>query len=187
MEARLVLIGECGVGKTAFSNKLVNGGYCEQHHTTIGVDYFSSVAVINESVSLKCKIWDTSGLKSFVPMTKSYYKDVAGAVLFYDVTRKETFDNLPFWINELNTRVPGFCSKLLIGNKIDGRRKVSHGEAKKFALDNGFMYVEMSVKNDVDVRDKLRIIAKDIYEENKGLVVEKKRGTKEREYCCCVC
>jgi Ras-related protein Rab-2A len=199
-EARFVFIGECGVGKTAFSNKLINGNYSNNHDTTIGIDYFSSNVTINNSTTVKCKIWDTSGLKSFVPLTKSYYKDIAGAILFYDVTNKKTFDNLPFWINELNLRGPsGYeISKLLIGNKIDlPSRQISYQQAKEFAEDNGFMYLEMSVKDDDNVSDKLTTIVKDIYangEKNMGLKIPtiqtinlEKRRNKESDCCCCIC
>lgn len=198
-EARFVFIGDCGVGKTAFSNKLINGNYSNNHDTTIGVDYFSSTVTVNNS-TIKCKIWDTSGLKSFVPLTQSYYKDIAGAVLFYDVTSKKTFDNLPFWIKELNLRGPSEygISKLLIGNKIDrSYRQVSYQQAQEFAEANGFMYVEMSIKDDDDVSDKLAVIVKDIYknkEENMGLKIPtiqvvnlEKRMVRDSEWCCCIC
>ena len=198
-EARFVFIGDCGVGKTAFSNKLINGNYSNNHDTTIGVDYFSSTVTVNNS-TIKCKIWDTSGLKSFVPLTQSYYKDIAGAVLFYDVTSKKTFDNLPFWIKELNLRGPSEygISKLLIGNKIDrSGRQVSYQQAQEFAEDNGFIYVEMSIKEDGDVSDKLSIIVKDIYKnkaENKGLKIPivkvvnlEKRRSGDTEWCCGIC
>ena len=198
-EARFVFIGDCGVGKTAFSNKLINGNYSNNHDTTIGVDYFSSTVTVNNS-TIKCKIWDTSGLKSFVPLTQSYYKDIAGAVLFYDVNSKKTFDNLHFWINELNLRGPsGYrISKLLIGNKIDrSSRQVSYQQAQEFAEANGFIYVEMSIKEDDDVSDKLSIIVKDIYKnkaENKGLKIPivkvvnlEKRRSGDTEWCCGIC
>jgi small GTP-binding protein len=182
-EARFVFIGDVGVGKTAFSDKLINGSYSNHHDTTIGVDYFSNIVTINNH-SVKCKIWDTTGLKSFAPFTQLYYNDIAGAVLFYDVNCRETFDNLHFWINELNQHGPEYrISKLLIGNKIDKPRQVSFQQAKEFAEDNEFLYVEMSIKDDFDVSDKLEIIVKDICQnkaENKGLIpVLKKRR------CCC--
>ena len=199
-EARFVFIGDCGVGKTAFSNKLINGNYSNNHDTTIGVDYFSNNVTINNSTTVKCKIWDTSGLKSFVPLTKSYYKDIAGAILFYDVSNKKTFDNLPFWMDELNRRGPaGYgISKLLIGNKIDlSSRQISYQQAKEFAEDNGYIYLEMSVKDDYNVSDKLTTIVEDIYanrEKNKGLKLPKiqtinleKRRNRESAWCCYIC
>ena len=88
-------------------------------------------------------------------------------------------------------------SKILIANKIDLDRKVSKEEASTLAKNYGFMYREMSIKNDINVEESLIALAQDIYknkEVNEGIKTSKikysdlkiKTG-KDREYCCCIC
>ena len=116
----------------------------------------------------------------------------------YDISDKRTYNNLKFWIKELNNNGPTEypVSKLLIGNKLDRlERTISYKEAEEFANRNGFIYTEMSVKQDYDISNTLKIIAEDIYlhiEKNKGvkknecnfLLTEKNEGTKNRDCCC---
>ena len=91
-------------------------------------------------------------------------------------------------------------SKILIGNKIDlNSRKVSEEEAKKFATNNGFMYKEVSVKQDINVDESLTELVEDAYkykELNKGFkdsdvkyldLKTKSESNKDREFCCCIC
>jgi len=196
---RLVLIGECSVGKTAFASKLTYGSFQNNHDTTIGVDYSAKTIPINNEAMVKCQLWDTAGQEKFAPLIKNYYKNVAGVILIFDVTERYTFERLNFWINEINKYAPTDypISKILIGNKIDLDRKVSKKEASTFAKNYDFMYREMSIKNDINVEESLVALAQDIYknkEINKGIKTSnikysnlKIKGTKNRDNCCCMC
>ena len=195
---RLVLLGECAVGKTAFASKLTKGYYQNRHDTTIGVEYSAKIIPINNESTIKCQLWDTSGQKRFTPLIKTYYNNVAGVILIYDVNRRSTYEKLYFWMNELEkyiyTDYP--ISKIIIGNKIDlGNRTVSKDEASQLAKDYGFMYREMSVKEDVNVEESLVALSEDIYknkEVNDGIKKSKleyfeSNKTKNRANCCCLC
>ena len=195
---RLVLIGECSVGKTAFASKLTYGYYHDNHNTTIGVDYSAKTIPINNEAMVKCQLWDTAGQEKFAPLIKTYYKNVAGVILIYDVTQRNTYNRLHYWINEIRKYSPVDypISKILIGNKIDLNRVVSKEEASTLAKNNGFMYREMSIKNDFNVEESLVALAQDIYEnkeQNKGITNSnikystlKLEGTKNRDNCCCI-
>ena len=92
----------------------------------------------------------------------------------YDVNDRKTYNDLTFWLNEIEKNKPEWSvSKLLIGNKIDGdNRCVSTEEGKKFAQENGFSFIEMSVKKEFDVSFPLKNLAEDIYNQkhdNKGI------------------
>ena len=82
-------------------------------------------------------------------ITRSYYRNADGCVLVYDITRKETFQNLPRWLREAeeNTNNPQLVT-ILVGNKADltDRRQVSTQEAAEFAAANGLMFMEVSVR-----------------------------------------
>ena len=143
-----------------------------------------------------------SGYNDFAPLIKTYYKDIGGVILVYDVNCRHSFNRLSFWITELNNHGPIDypISKILIGYKIDlNSRKVSEEEAKKFATNNGFMYKEVSVKQDINVDESLTELVEDAYkykELNKGFkdsdvkyldLKTKSESNKDREFCCCIC
>ena len=50
---------------------------------------------------LKLQIWDTAGQESFRSITRSYYRGAAGALLVYDITRRDTFNHLTTWLGIL--------------------------------------------------------------------------------------
>ncbi len=125
---RIILIGDCAVGKTAYATKLRYGSFKEHYDATIGVDYSARTLCVKNTAMVKCQLWDTAGQENFAPLIKTYYKDIGGVLLVYDINCRHSFNRLSFWINELNNHGPIDypISKMLIGNKIDlNSRKVS--------------------------------------------------------------
>lgn len=81
------------------------------------------------------QIWDTAGQESFRSITRSYYRGAAGALLVYDITRRETFDHLTSWLEDARQHASPNMSIMLIGNKSDlaHRRAVTYEEGAAFA------------------------------------------------------
>jgi len=196
---RIILIGDCAVGKTAFAKKLMKDTFTPIYDATIGVDYSAKTIVLNNTDIIKCQIWDTAGQESFAPLIKTYYRDVGGIILMYDVNDRITYTNLKFWLNEINKNKPEWpISKLLIANKIDSdNRSVSTEEGKQFAQENGFSFIEISIKKEHDVSFALKELVENIYnqkEDNKGIkksdfkklaLTDKYDDKFDRDCCCC--
>jgi len=196
---RLILIGDCAVGKTAFSKKLMDDTFSPRYDATIGVDFSAKTIILNNTDVIKCQIWDTAGQESFAPLIKTYYRDVGGIILMYDVNDRKTYNDLTFWLNEIEKNRPEWViSKLLIANKIDGdNRVVSTEEGQKFAQENGFSFIEISIKKEHDVSFALEELVKDVYnqkENNKGIkksdfkklaLTETLDDKFDRDCCCC--
>ena len=68
---------------------------------------------------IKLQIWDTAGQESFRSITRSYYRGAAGALLVYDITRRETFNHLTSWLDDARTHSNSNMTIMLIGNKSD--------------------------------------------------------------------
>ncbi len=68
---------------------------------------------------IKLQIWDTAGQESFRSITRSYYRGAAGALLVYDITRRETFTQLAKWLSEARENAHENMVIMLIGNKVD--------------------------------------------------------------------
>ena len=105
-------------------------------------------------------IWDTVGQEKFRTLTRQYYHDCHGAVIVFDLTKRETFEYLPKWIKELKDNAPDKIAILILGNKSDltDERVVSPEEITKFIEDN-YLFFEVSAKNGNNITlafDKIR-------------------------------
>ena len=104
---KIILIGDSSVGKTCLFKKMTTGNFSEKMISTIGMDRKSisfNLTVKDENgvekeKNFEIQLWDTAGQERFRSITKGYYKDSQGLFLLYDITNKETFDNLDMWIN----------------------------------------------------------------------------------------
>jgi Ras-related protein Rab-1A len=64
-------------------------------------------------------IWDTAGQERFKTITSTYYKGSNGIILVYDITEKETFNNIPNWLDEVKKHAGSNAVRFLVGNKCD--------------------------------------------------------------------
>jgi Ras-related protein Rab-18 len=104
------------------------------------------------SKKIKMTIWDTAGQERFRTLTSSYYRGAQGIMLVYDVTRRDSFENLSKWLEEVEMYHPGRgrdVVKLLVGNKVDCDRVVTQEEAEAWARSKGMLFLEASAKTQV--------------------------------------
>lgn len=135
------------------------------HDLTIGVEFGARMVQI-ENRQIKLQIWDTAGQESFRSITRSYYRGAAGALLVYDITRRETFNHLTRWLEEARQNANQSMVIMLIGNKSDleHRRQVSKEEGEKFAKEHNLIFLETSAKTAANVEEAFIHTAQKIYE-----------------------
>mgnify|MGYP005993913819 CR=1 FL=1 len=92
-------LGDTGVGKSCLLLQFVDKRFSSVHDLTIGVDFGTRIVEIGAE-KVKLQIWDTAGQESFRSIARSYYRDAAGALLVYDITRRESFTHLGRWLAE---------------------------------------------------------------------------------------
>ena len=130
---KLVLIGDSFVGKTNIMSQYLSHEFHEDTKATVGVEFGSKRFSIDGKV-VKAQIWDTAGQEKYKSITNAYYKGAKGALVVFDITRKETFDSVDRWINDLVSSGDKNLTILLIGNKCDleNQRQVTkeQGEQK---------------------------------------------------------
>ena len=109
---------------------------------------FESKTIKIDGKLIKVQVWDTAGHEAFQSITRTYYKGAVGALLVYDITRRETFDHLVKWLAEVRENASKDITIILIGNKndLESERKISHEEGGAFAKENDLLFLETSAK-----------------------------------------
>ena len=137
--------------------------YTESFISTIGVDFKIRTVDIDGKI-IKLQIWDTAGQERFRTITSSYYRGAHGIIVVYDITDKNSFNNVKQWLAEIERYACSSVNKLLVGNKNDlpTSRAVTTEEAQKYANDQGIELVETSAKAAYNVQESFMRMARQI-------------------------
>jgi Ras-related protein Rab-11A len=177
---KVIIVGESGVGKSNIMHRFLKNEFFPSLKSTIGVDFGVKKIELKENVVIKVQIWDTAGQERYRAVVGSYYKNAQGAVLVYDISSKESFNNLPKWIKELRQHTPANCKLLLIGNKKDlvDKREVQREQGEKFANENGLYFMETSAKDEEGglVNEAMKLILTGTFN-----TLQNKRGSAEQK------
>lgn len=148
---KIVLIGDSGVGKSNLVYRFIHGTFNEAIANTIGVDFLIKDMVV-QNQAVRVQFWDTAGQEKYRSIANAYYKNAQGAIIVYDVTSRESFENVGKWLQEVNEFGEKGIQILLLGNKIDleSTRQVTHEEAAKLAENKGAFFSEASAKTNQD-------------------------------------
>jgi small GTP-binding protein len=123
---KIALIGDGGVGKTAIRERYLGNVFNTQYLLTVGADFAMHDDIVNGS-PVRYQIWDMSGQQRFELVREAFYKGCLGALLVYDITRSDSFFNLPKWINELwENNGRGRIPIVIVANKIDLRNELDN-------------------------------------------------------------
>ncbi|KAJ1652008.1 Ras- protein Rab-18 [Dispira simplex] len=147
---KLLLIGDSNVGKSSILLRFSDDLFLppEEVSATVGVDFKVKMFDVDDD-RYKLNIWDTAGQERFRTLTSSYYRGAQGVILVYDVSRRETFEHLDKWMNELNIYCPSQdVVKMVVGNKVDkeAERVVSRQEGADYARKTQSLFIECSAK-----------------------------------------
>lgn len=110
-------------------------------------------------------IRDTAGQERFNSITSAYYRGAKGIVLVYDITKQETFDDLPKWMKMIDKYASEDAELLLVGNKLDceSDRIISRQQAERFASRiSGMRFCEASAKDNFNVDEIFLKLVDDI-------------------------
>ena len=112
---KVILLGETGVGKTGLIARFINNSFEDNITSTTGASYAGKTMTFDEydGKSIKFEIWDTAGQEKYRSLTKTFYKEAKVAILVYDITRKESFEELQkYWIEQIRQFAPKNISML---------------------------------------------------------------------------
>ena len=165
---KVLLLGDGAVGKTSLVRRYVHKTFEQDYLMTVGMEpYAHSVQIDNKLITLQ--LWDIAGQERFANMRSMFFKGALGAILVYDITRKETLNNLGTWIKDALDSNPKMIFSMA-GNKVDldNLRQISQNEGKQYAKNkNCVSWAETSASNGNNVQGMFEAHAKSIL---KGIV-----------------
>ena len=205
---KMILLGDTSVGKTCLFKKLTTGVYSNKNVSTIGIDKKTiningSKIVENEEekdLNFSIQLYDTAGQERFRAISKTYYTGSHGLIVMYDITKKETFNNVEDWIKGIRETLGETDENkkyviILMGNKkdLEEKREVQVEEAEELCQKNNvFFGGECSVQDFTqdELMEKFQIFIKNVFQKigivyaRKATIISSKSTKKERQKCC---
>ena len=160
-KCQLLIIGDSTVGKTSILNRYTQGNFSTSYLATVGLDFFTKDIQIGDKI-VRVKIWDTAGQERFRSFTYGFYRNANGILLAYDVSNAETFDNLKFWLQSLQTHSDDKNIIVLLGNKVDLPREITKEDGERFANEYNFKYFETSSKTGQGVEESINYLVNEV-------------------------
>ncbi|KAI4120330.1 MAG: hypothetical protein LQ338_007094 [Usnochroma carphineum] len=161
---KVVLIGDSGVGKSNLLSRFTRNEFNLDSKSTIGVE-FATRSIQVDAKTIKAQIWDTAGQERYRAITSAYYRGAVGALLVYDISKHQTYENVQRWLKELRDHADANIVIMLVGNKSDLKhlRAVPTEEAKQFASENNLSFIETSALDASNVELAFQNILTEIY------------------------
>ncbi|KAE8676402.1 Ras-related protein RABA2c [Hibiscus syriacus] len=161
---KIVLIGDSGVGKSNILSRYTRNEFCLESKSTIGVEFATRNLQV-EGKSVKAQIWDTAGQERYRAITSAYYRGAVGAILVYDITKRQTFDNVQRWLRELRNHADSNIVLMMAGNKSDLNhlRAVSEQDGQNLAEKDGLSFLETSALDATNIEKAFQTILTEVY------------------------
>lgn len=161
---KIVLIGDSAVGKSQLLARFSRNEFSLDSKATIGVEFQTRTVVIDHK-TVKAQIWDTAGQERYRAVTSAYYRGAVGALLVYDISKRQSFDHVARWLEELRDHADKNIIIMLVGNKSDleNLRDVPTDDAKEFAQKENLYFMETSALEATNVEPAFITVLTEIY------------------------
>ena len=157
---KVTLLGNSGVGKTCIIYRFTNNDYKEGTMTTRGADYSQkSITIKNQTINLD--IWDTAGEENYRSLGRHFYKDSLIVILVYDITNRESFEDLKsLWYNDLKRYGEKYQVLAIVGNKCDlfENEAVTEEEGRQFASEKNAEFMLVSAKAGDNINNLFNVL-----------------------------
>ena len=178
---KITLIGDSGVGKTCIIGRFTSNQFDLDSLSTEGVSYSKKEYKFEDKI-LQLDLWDTAGQEKYRSLGKHFYKDSFIVILVYNVTLRESFENLKnIWLDDITNFGEEFKVLAIAGNKCDlyEQEAVSEDEARAFAKEHDAIYMNVSAKEGTNIKELFNACIKKYFEQN--FQVNKKEKKKKME------
>ncbi|CAL5228413.1 g11543 [Coccomyxa viridis] len=155
-KAKFVLLGEGRVGKTSLVSRIIHNTFNDSQQATVQAAFTSKTVEVDKQ-QVEVAFWDTAGQERFHSLAPLYYRDADAALLVYDITDKQTLQQVQNWVKELQAMV-GAITLTILGNKSDMAKQqaVAEEEARGYAQSIGAEHHYVSAKTGEGISAALR-------------------------------
>ncbi|CAH0559893.1 unnamed protein product [Brassicogethes aeneus] len=157
---KFVVIGDFGVGKTSIINRYVDGEFSQKYCITIGADFSLKTIEWDDDTRIFLQLWDIAGHEKFSSLTGVFYRHSVGAAIVFDLTRPETFNSVPQWLNDLRrkTQLPDGKNipVVILANKGDMTVDTMPQEITDFCENNNILaWYITSAKSNIQIDEAM--------------------------------
>ena len=169
-KCKVVFLGSAGTGKTSLIQQFVSNKFDNNYQVTLGIDFFTKpIQVQDKTVNLQ--IWDTAGQERFRSLIPSYIRDSQIAILVYDVSSFESFEEAIQWHKTVLNERGNDSICIFVGNKNDLENKVSHEKVLEYTKPFGITSIETSAKTGQNITRLFKIIGESIPDTSKPVSI----------------
>ena len=196
-EAHIITLGDSKVGKSSLIIRYMENTFVETYISTLGIDSRQKNIKLSNGEEIRVKITDSAGEERFRALSANYIKKANGILLVYDITNKDSFENINIWAQEIKDKSESIDERpiVLIGNKLDleEERCINKEQGEKFAekyCNGGIKFYETSCKTGENIEKAINDLAEQIYEKffcninENSFSIHKDKKTKEKGKCC---
>lgn len=165
---KVILLGDGGVGKTSIYDKFTTNTFSGIMSNTLKIEFRVKTIEIDNQNTVDMQVWDTCGLEKFRTVTRSYYRNNHGCVIIFDITCRDSFNNVMEWYRDLKEYGLKEQIIVIVGNKKDlsGERLVYLKEIDELLTKINLTYIEVSAKTGENVQYlfeyiSLKLLARD--------------------------
>ena len=115
---------------------------------------------------VKVQVWDTAGQERYRSITNAYYRGAEGILIVFDVTKKESFESIQNWINEVTVYTGKDVVMICLGNKNDLKKGIDKKEIYEFQKKTGLEIINVSAKTGDGVEEAFKHIIELLIKKN---------------------
>lgn len=184
---KIVLVGNSSVGKTSFLRQFCENRFSPGTAATVGVDY-SVKTVMVENSQVVLQLWDTAGQERYHSITKQFFRKADGIIVMYDITARDTFTAVKYWLVSIEEAVGENIPVLLLGNKTDNEheREVPKGLGEHLAKDYSLIFYECSALSGHNTSESVLHLARNLKEKEdkvKEKTIQLHQSSKKKACC----
>ena len=192
---KIGLLGDSEVGKTSICNTFLGLEFNGDTIPTIGLDKLEKKIKVKNDEKIKVVIYDTAGGKRFRNIVFKTIRNVEGIILVFDLLKKESFDNLNNWLDEINENLNNPLI-ILFGNRVDSDEnewKITSEDINNFLKEKRIPYFEISAKTGKGIMEGFSFIVNELHTkkfeeniDNNKIIINKDNSIKDKKKCQCV-
>jgi len=168
LNLKFIFLGDSSVGKTSIVEKYTKKKFSDSLQSTVGIDFKLSIMTF-KGHKIRINISDTAGQERFRTIAKNYIHNSDGIFIVFDLSNKNSFESISYWLNEINKLKNLDELKIIIlGNKSDltNIREISKEEISEFIKTNNYKVIETSAKTGEGIKEAFKDLV-DLILENK--------------------